>query len=99
MCSPEDEDFQELHDRLLAYSSTNKYARARKQTRKDDPMDVDALSKGKSKEAGKKHSSGKGKGSKGQTSTSNDVCWNCGKSGHYEKDCRLRNRCAKSRAC
>ena len=54
----------------------------KKTTRKDDPMDVEALSKGKSK--------GKGKKGKGQNHMSNAVCWNCGKSGHYEKDCRQK---------
>ena len=44
-----------------------------KTARKDDPMDVDALSKGKSK--------GKGKKEKGQNHMSNAVCWNCGKTG------------------
>ena len=50
-------------------------------------MDVDALSKGKRK--GKKGSSGSGNG-KGQNNTSNVVCWTCGKSDHYEKDCRQK---------
>ena len=40
-------------------------------------MDVDALSKRKSKGKGKKGSSGKGKGSKGQNHKSNVRCWNC----------------------
>ena len=44
-------------------------------TKKDDPMDVDALSKG---------SSGKGKGSKGQNHM--NKCWNCGKTGHYARN-------------
>ena len=59
-------------------------------------MDVDALSTGKSKGEGKKvkGSSGKGKGSKGQNS--NVVCWNCGKSGRYEKDCPQKWRQDKS---
>ena len=40
-------------------------------------MDVDALSKGKSK--------GKGKKEKGQNHVSK--CWNCGKTGHYARNC------------
>ena len=109
MFANEDEGFQELYDRLLAYSSTKQsitMSESKRQTRKDDPMDVDALSKGKSKGKGKKCSSGKGKGSKGLNNTSSVVCWNCGKSGHYEKDCRqkwrqrsVRNRCARLRTC
>ena len=98
MFANEDEGFQELYDRLLAYSSTKQsitMSDNKKTTRKDDPMDVDALSKGKSKGKGKKGSSGKGKGSKGQNNTSNVVCWNCGKSGHYEKDCRQKWRQGK----
>ena len=79
------EGFQELIDRLLAYSSTKqsvKMSESKKPTRKDDPMDVDALSKGKSK--------GKGKKVKGQNHMSKVVCWNRGKSGYYEKDCRQK---------
>ena len=33
--------------------------------------------------------SGKGKGSKGQNSTSNVVRWNCGKTGHYARNCSV----------
>ena len=79
MFANEDEGFQELYDRLLAYSSTKQSIRMSesKTTRNDDPMDVDALSKGKSKGRGKKGSPSKGKGSKGQNSTSNVVCWYC----------------------
>ena len=93
MFANEDEGFQELYDRLLAYSSTKQsttMSESKKTTRKDDPMDVDALSKGKSKGKGKKGSSGKGRGCKGQNNTSNVVWWNCGKSGHCEKDCRQK---------
>ena len=39
-----DEGFQELFDRLLAYSSTKqsvKMSESKRQTRRDDPMDVD----------------------------------------------------------
>ena len=85
MFANEDEGFQELYDRLLAYSSAKQsiqMSENKKTTRKDDPMDVDALSKGKSK--------GKGKKEKGQDHMSNVVCWNCSKSGHYEKDCRQK---------
>ena len=63
----EDEGFQELYDRLHAYSSTQQSIRmsqSKETSEKDDPMDVDALSKGKSKGKEKKGSSGKGKGPK-----------------------------------
>ena len=49
MFANEDEGFQELYDRLpLAYSSTKQsiqMSESKKTTRKDDSMDVDALSK------------------------------------------------------
>ena len=48
----EDEGFQELFDRLLVYSSTKQsihLTESKRPTRKDDPMDVDALSKGPGK--------------------------------------------------
>ena len=99
MFANKDEGFQELFDRLLAYSSTKQsiqMSESKRPTRKYDPMDVDALGKdsGKGKSTGndKQGSSGKGKGSKGQNSTSNVVCWNSGKSGHYERDCRQKWR-------
>ena len=71
----EDENFQELYDRLLVYNSTKQSIQMseNKTARKDDPTDVDALSKGKSK--------GKGKKEKGQNHVSK--CWNCGKTGHW----------------
>ena len=86
MFANEDEGFQELFDRLLAYSSTKQSVRmseTKRQNRRDDPMEVDALSKGK--RTGKKGSSGFGK-VKVQNSMWNVVCWNCGKFGHCEKD-------------
>ena len=86
MFTNEDEGFQELFDRLLAYSSTKQsfqMSESKRPTRKDDPMDVDALSKGSGK--GKL----KGKGKKGKDQNHMSVkCWNCGKSGHYGCDCR-----------
>ena len=89
MFANEYEGFQELYDRLLAYSSKKQsitMSKSKKTTRKDDPMDVDALSKG----SGKGKSKGKGKKVKGQNHMSNAECWNCGKSGHCEKDCRQK---------
>ena len=81
MFANEDEGFQELYDRLLANSSTKQSIQMseNKTARKDDPMDVDALSKGTSE--------GKGKKGKGQNHMSNAVCWNCGKTGHWWRDC------------
>ena len=64
MFANEDEGFQELFDRLLAYISTKqsiKMSEIKRQNRRDDPMEVDALSRGKRK--GKKGSSASGKGS------------------------------------
>ena len=49
MFANEDEGFQELYDRLLANSSTKQsiqMSESKKTTRKDDPVHVDALSKG-----------------------------------------------------
>ena len=79
MFANEDENFQELYDRLLVYNSTKQSIQMseNKTARKDDPTDVDALSKGKSK--------GKGKKEKGQNHVSK--CWNCGKTGHWWRDC------------
>ena len=57
MFTNEDEGLQELFGRLLAYSSTKqsvKMSESKRQTRRDDPMDVDGLSTGKSKGKGKK---------------------------------------------
>jgi len=73
MFAHEDEGFQELYDRLLAYGSTKQSISMseNKTTRKDDPMDVDAPNvgsgKGKSKEKGKK-SKGKDKLSNAENS-------------------------------
>ena len=66
MFANEDGGFQELYDRLLAYSSTKQsitMSESKETTKKDDPLDVDASSKGKSKGKGMKGFSGKGKGS------------------------------------
>ena len=94
MFANEDEGFQELYDRLLAYSSTKQSISMceNKTTRKDDPTDVDALSKGKSRRKGKKGSPGKGKGSKGQNNMNNVVYWYCGQYGHNERNCRQKWR-------
>ena len=50
----DDEGFQELYDRLLAYSSTKQsiqMSESKKSTKKDDPMEVDALNKESLKES------------------------------------------------
>ena len=74
MFANEDEDFKELYDRLLALQQSIQMSK-NKTARKDAPMDVDALRKGKSK----------GKGEGGQNHVS--MCWNCGKTGHWWRDC------------
>ena len=69
----------------------------------DDPMDFGAFVKGKGKQSKGKHGKGKGKGKQGQQGQhgqdkdkSKDKnkdsvdCWNCGKRGHYSKDCWSR---------
>ena len=97
MFANEDEGFQELFDRLLAYSSTKQSVRMKeikRQNRRDDPMEVDALSKGTRK--GMKGFSGFGKG-KGQNSTWNVMCWNCGKSGHWTQNKEWSGKKGKSK--
>ena len=67
MFANEDEGFEELYDRLLAYSSTEQsiqLCEKKRSTKKDDPMDVDALDKG----------AGKGKPINAKTSNW-QVCW------------------------
>ena len=91
MFTYEDEGLQELFDWLLTYTSTKQVVKMienKRQTRRDDPVDADALSKGKAKGKGKKSLVGPGKGNKCPNHMSDVKCWNCGRSGHYCWDCR-----------
>ena len=70
MITNEDKGFQEVFDRLLAYSSAKQsvtMSESKRPTRTDVPLDVDALSKG----PGKGKSKGKGQKGRGQNHMSN----------------------------
>ena len=65
----------------------------------DDPMYIGAFGKGKGKQGKCKHGKGQGKGKQGQQGQDETrardkdknkdsiECWNCGKRGHYSKNC------------
>ena len=69
MFTNDDEGFQDLFDMP---KQSLKMSEIRKQSRRDDPMNVDALSKGKTKGKGKEGPAGSGKGNKDQNHV-NDV--------------------------
>ena len=82
MLANENKGLQELHDRPLAYSSTKQsiqMSESKKTTRNDDPMNVDALSKGSGK--GKS----KGKGKKGESKGEGNGKLNDAESSNWQK--------------
>ena len=71
-------------------------------------MDIGAFGKGKGKQSKGKHGKGKGKGKQGQQGQQGQArdknkdknkdsveCWNCGRRGHYSKDCSFKKNTNK----
>ena len=103
--------FGVLGEEIKTYCECRGHANARNAKQKgsshlggDDPMDIGAFGKGKGKQGKGKHGKGKGNGMQGlqgqhgQNKDKNQdsvECWNCGKRGHYSKDCWSKKNTTK----
>ena len=82
-----------LREEIKTYCEFRGHANARNAKQKgsshpgeDDPMDIGAFGKGKGKQ-GQQGQHGQDKDKSKDKDKDSVECWNCGKRGHYSKDC------------
>ena len=93
MFTNEDEGFQALFHRLLAYKSKKqpvKMNESKRQTRTLSDGCGCADKRNVERKKRQQMSCWLRKGNKGQNQVSDVHCWNCGKSGHSASDCRKK---------
>jgi hypothetical protein len=84
--------YDAMRDEVMSYAEARGVSVDRKSTKTKNPddMDIGSYQKGK-KGKGKGKGDGK-KGGKGSADKSTIVCWECGKKGHYGRDCYAKTK-------
>ena len=83
--------YDAMRDEVMSYAESRGFLVDREtKTKSPDDVDVGSYQKGK-KGTGKGKDSGK-KGGKGSADKSQVVCWECGKKGHYGRDCYSKTK-------
>ena len=84
--------YDTMRDEVMSYAEARGVSVDRKtKTKNPDDMDIGSYQKGK-KGKGKGKVGKGGKGGKGGADKSQVVCWECGKKGHYGRDCYSKTK-------